>query len=226
MVKSWSTSCRPPPALHRAGLLRVGAAVQHDSALSPESRQHLKGLLIPWLQFFCFILFSCVCVQAHTLPGILKCGHYDISMCLCVHCDAEPTPLKSQPSPWRLRIVCGERGAGPCLLYELRSSCQQFSQCVPPPPAPIILHLQLPPFVGSLWSRPSTGTTPILHVQSCANSTVLNSRGQCNHLRGLHVAARDVQRAVCHEHEDASRSWQRECFIVFRSLPLIVEEVQ
>lgn len=70
MVKSWPSSCLPLPLSQSARLLRprvLFSMIQPTNG-SPEYRQHLKSLMIPWLGLSLFMSFSLfspyVCTRA------------------------------------------------------------------------------------------------------------------------------------------------------------------
>lgn len=148
--------------------------------------------------------------------------------------------INSQPSPWRMRIVCGERGRA--MLMSLGQVANSFLSVYLLPRLPSSSTYSFHPLTDPSDQDPALAPLhPIPDILHCVMGGGQELRVQrwelckqhnyqltwtMNHPRGLHVSAKDVQRTVCHEHEYASRRWRRECFIVFRSLPHIGEELQ
>ncbi len=88
----------------------------HPTNDSHGSRQHLKGLMVPWLGASLLISISLsllfLCVQARFIR-LSKCGHYDITVCSCARCEAEPTSVTRSRHRWE-RVQSVAREVGPC----------------------------------------------------------------------------------------------------------------
>lgn len=244
MLKSWPSSCQPLLLSQSAWLLTPSGLFSMIQPTNgpPESRQHLKALPIPWLALFLFISLFAVHVRIHALQQTFEMWHQCVFVCVLW------SKANTLLSTWRMRIVCGKRGRA--ILTSLGQVANSF-HCVyllpglpssstycfhpltdPSDRGPVLALLHPTTRHLSLCKRRGECGLGVRNCvskdESCVNSAVINKRlmWTMNHLRGLCVSAKAVQKAVFLEDKETSRGWWQECVAFIRSLPCIRQELQ